>query len=134
MIRMTEQEYAVCQERIRQSSLAPKQHKYRAQRVEIDGHKFASKKEGSRYRQLKMLEEVGKIQNLTLQPSFELAPAVTLDGKKKRSLTYVADFQYVENGLVVVEDVKSAFTSTLPVYRIKKHLMKAVLNIDVREV
>jgi len=46
---------------------------------------------------------------------------------------YVADFGYIENGAVVIEDVKSKITKGLPVYRLKKKLMKALYGIDIRE-
>jgi hypothetical protein len=38
-------------------------NKYRAQPVVIDGIRFASKKEGARYLELKLLERAGKIKN-----------------------------------------------------------------------
>lgn len=104
--------------------------KYRNIKVTIDGITFDSKKEGERYRQLSMMEKAGKIQYLTLQPSFELAPAVTFSGKKKQALRYKADFQYRENGELVVEDCKGFLTD---VYIIKKHLMKSIHNIEIKE-
>jgi hypothetical protein len=110
-----------------------KPSKYRAQKVEIDGITFHSKKEGARYQQLKMLEKSGQISNLTLQPSFTLAPAVTINGKKKKPLMYVADFCYLKKGTVtglIVEDVKGMLTD---VYKIKRHLMMSVLGIEIRE-
>jgi hypothetical protein len=107
-----------------------KPSKYRAQKVVIDGITFHSKKEGARYQQLKMLEKSGQISNLTLQPSFTLAPAVTINGKKKPALRYVADFQYTEAGVVVVEDCKGFRDK---VFIIKRHLMMSVLSLTIRE-
>ena len=107
-----------------------KQHKYRAQKVTIDGITFDSKKEGARYQQLKLMEKAGKVSDLTLQPTFELAPSVTIAGKKKRALTYRADFRYVEDGVEVVEDCKGFLTD---VYVLKRHLMKAIHGIDIFE-
>lgn len=46
---------------------------------------------------------------------------------------YIADFAYHEDGRDIVEDVKSPATRKLPVYRIKSKLMKALLDIEVRE-
>ena len=57
-----------------------------------------------------------------------------LDGKAKPAVRYVADFVYQEQGAQVVEDVKSVVTRKHPVYRLKKHLMKHVHGIEVREV
>jgi hypothetical protein len=110
--------------------LQPKKSKYRAQKVVIDGILFHSKKEGARYQQLKMMEKSGQISNLTLQPSFILAPAVTICGKKKPALRYVADFQYTEAGAVVVEDCKGFRDK---VFIIKRHLMMSVLSLTIRE-
>ena len=113
------------------------QGKYRNQKVEIDGIKFDSKKEGERYRQLKMMEAAGKITDLELQPVFVLAPAITIKGRGKPALRYVADFSYLDwsGGQqapeFVVEDVKGMLTD---VYKIKRHLMKSVCEIEIQEV
>lgn len=107
-----------------------KPSKYRNQKVAIDGITFDSKKEGEKYRQLKQLEQAKKISHLTLQPVFELAPAVTINGKKKQALRYIADFEFIENGKHVVMDVKGMLTD---VYKIKRHLMKHIWGIDILE-
>jgi hypothetical protein len=109
----------------------PKRSKYGAKRTEFDGIVFASKAEATRYQELRVLERKGLISDLELQPVFELAPAVKLDGKTKPALRYVADFRYcdkVHHGSVV-EDVKGMQTQ---VFRIKRHLMKTVLGIEVK--
>ncbi len=133
-MRMTEEEYAALMHRktIESYSASPeaKQSKYRNQRVTIDGISFDSKKEGERYRQLKMLERAGKVSNLALQPAFELAPAVSIAGKLKKPLRYVADFSYIKNGKIITEDVKGMKTD---VYLIKKHLLKHIYGIDILE-
>ena len=46
----------------------------------------------------------------------------------------IADFVYVQNGQVVIEDVKSEATKKLPVYRLKIHLMKHIHGLDVNEI
>lgn len=83
-----------------------RRHKFNAHRVELDGIKFASGAEASRYQILKLMEKAGKIAGLTLQPKFVLVPACVVRGQKQRAICYQADFQYTENGLTVVEDVK----------------------------
>jgi Protein of unknown function (DUF1064) len=131
MTRMSEAEYAALMNRQLQTPLpVVKPSKYRNCKVVIDGVTFDSKKEGSRYRHLKQLEHAERISELVLQPEFCLAPAVIINGKKKRSLCYRADFQYRENGKTIVEDVKGMLTE---VYKIKRHLMKSLLNIDILE-
>ena len=97
--------------------------------TEIDGRKFASKREASRYAELKLLERIGEIVELECQPRYPL----TLNGVKLA--TYVADFRYrvVASGEIVVEDVKSKPTIT-DVYRLKKKLMLALHGIALKEV
>lgn len=98
--------------------------KYHAIKTTIDGITFASRAEAERYQVLKIIERAGHITDLTLQPKFP----VVINGKKV--CIYVADFQYVENGKTVVEDVKGVKT---PVYQLKKKLIKAVYGFDILE-
>ena len=103
--------------------------KYHNRRTEIDGITFASKREASRYAELKLLQRIGEIVELECQPRYPL----TLNGVKLA--TYVADFRYrrVVSGEIVVEDVKSKPTIT-DVYRLKKKLMLAIHGIELNEV
>lgn len=104
-------------------------NKYRNIKVEIDGIKFASKKEGRRYLELKLLKQAGEIKDFKIQPKYKFE----LNGVK--ICTYLADFDVIHNdNSLIVEDVKSDATRKLPVYRIKKKLMKAFYNIDVKEI
>lgn len=107
-------------------AIAPKPHKYKAQRTEVDGVVFASKAEARRYGELKLLYDQGEIQRLTLQPRFPLE----VNGVKIG--TYVADFAYVhpEAGYIV-EDVKGVKT---PVYKVKRKLVRALHGIEIYEV
>ena len=110
--------------------------KYKNKKVELDGLTFDSKKEARRYNELKFLERVGYISDLELQKSFVLAESVKFENepRAKPAVRYVADFVYIENGKMIVEDVKSSATKSLPVYRLKKHLMKSVHGIDIKEI
>lgn len=75
-------------------------HKYGAIRVERDGFKFASKKEGHRYDELKLLQKAGEVIWFMMQPPFYMP-----GGK------YVADFMvFWTDGSVTVEDVKGMKT------------------------
>lgn len=113
-------------------------NKYKNKKVTHNGITFDSKKECERYKYLLALQYAGAISQLSTQQRFILAPSVKLRGAKraKPAIKYIADFAYVVNktGEQVVEDVKSKATAKNPVYRIKKHLMKAVHGIDVVEV
>jgi len=108
-------------------ALVGKRHKYGAEAVEVDGHKFPSKREARRYEELRLLEQGGVIANLELQPHFP----IVVNGV--RICTYVGDFRYddTETGEKIVEDSKGVRT---PVFRLKARLMQAVHGIEIREV
>lgn len=111
-----------------------KPSKYRNQKVKVDGEVFDSKKELSRWRQLLMMEKSGVITELEKQVPFVVIEPVVIAGKKEKATVYVADFVYKQGGKFIVEDTKSAITRKLPVYRLKRKLMKVVHDIDIREV
>lgn len=96
-------------------------HKYNAKKTVVDGIKFDSKKEAERYKELKALERVGKIERLELQPRFTLMDGFRYEGKAVRKIEYVADFLYRDLSTLelVVEDVKGVKTD---VYKLKKKL------------
>ena len=93
-------------------------HKYNKYHVSpknertVDGITFASKAEMLCYLELKQLQKRGLITALILQPRFLLVPKT----KNKRAVYYVADFQYIQDGKTIVEDVKGVKTE---VYKIK---------------
>ena len=113
-----------------------KPSKYNNRKVGLDGFAFDSQKEARRYSELKLLVRVGEISELELQKSFVLAESVKFNNepRAKPAIRYVADFAYMENGVMIVEDVKSKTTKSLPVYRMKKHLMKSVHGIEIQEI
>jgi len=99
--------------------------KYNARRTEVDGIKFDSLAEARRYGELKLLHAAGEIGQVHDHPFWD----IVVNGVK--ICRYEADFQYTENGKLVVEDVKGVKT---PMYRLKKKLMKAVHGIEIVEV
>lgn len=100
--------------------------KYGAIRTEVDGFKFASKKEAGRYSQLKLLERAGEITELRLQPRYPL----TVNGVKV--CTYVGDFAYRDKASgFVLEDVKGVKTET---YKLKAKLFAALHGFPITEV
>ena len=96
-------------------------HKYNAKKTAVDGITFDSKKEAMRYKELKELQRVGKIDRLELQPRFTLMDGFRYEGKAVRKIEYVADFLYRDLSTLelVVEDVKGVKTD---VYKLKKKL------------
>ena len=109
------------------SSDVPKQAKTPKYRNKKTANGFASKKEEKRWGELLLLEMRGSIRDLEKQVTFRLEVNGQLICK------YIADFVFVENGVRVVEDVKSPITRKNPTYRIKNKMMKAIHNITIRE-
>ena len=103
--------------------------KYHNRKVEIDGIKFDSIKEGERYLELKLLLKAGKIRDLKMQVEFELIPKQA----GEQACKYKADFVYhmADTGKMVVEDVKGKRTRE---YIIKRKLMLWRHGIKIVEV
>ena len=118
-------------------------NKYHSTKTWAYGLQFDSKKEARRYQELKLLEASGKIENLKVQVKFTLLPAqrepdtVGPKGGKirgkviEREVAYIADFVYVEDGKMIVEDTKGMKT---PEYVIKRKLLLYMTGIRIREV
>lgn len=87
--------------------------KYNNKKTTVDGIEFDSKAEARRYGELKLLLRAGAIEDLVLQPVFEIIPAVRWNRKLLRAKKYRADFQYQirATGRIVVEDVKGVRTA-----------------------
>lgn len=98
--------------------------KYRNQPTEIDGIRFASKKEARRYQDLMLLERAGEIANLVRQPRYPL----TVNGL--HVCTYVGDAEYAEvkSGRTVTEDTKGVLT---PEFKLKAKLFHALYGREV---
>lgn len=111
-------------------------NKYRNTKIVIDGIEFDSKKEGYRYKELKLLQRAGLITNLKMQTSFELQPSFKKNGKTIRAITYKADFDYMtKDGRHIVEDVKSKATEKDKVYRIKRKMLQyKYKDIEFKEI
>lgn len=107
--------------------------KYRAQRTEVDGIVFHSKKEARRFSELKLLERAGEIEGLECQPKFPLHIMRSFwPGDYVNCGNYYADFRYTNlcDGEIIVEDVKGMKT---PIYRLKKKMVEGIYGIQIRE-
>ena len=93
---------------------------------EVDGIKFDSEKEATRYGQLKILRKAGIIGLLELQKSYELNEGGS------HSYKYQADFVYriIKTGEEVVEDCKGFETV---VFKKKEKLMKKIHGIIIKK-
>lgn len=116
--------------------------KYHNKKVTIDGMTFDSKKEYKRYCELSLLERAGEITELRRQVKCVLIPSQyepDIVGKKggrkrgkliEREISYIADFVYIQNGKLVVEDTKGYKT---PDYIMKRKMMLYFHNIRIKE-
>lgn len=82
---------------------------YPNKKVTAFGHTFDSKKEYERYLDLLDMQRRGEIAELKPHPKFKLwsgdKPIVGLGGKFSQRV-YTADFSYIKDGKLIIEDVK----------------------------
>lgn len=106
-----------------------------SQRVIANGIEFDSKIEHDRYLELLVMEREGVISELQCHPAWELIPPQKVPGKRPfRGHRYTADFRYMRDGKMIVEDVKSVKTREERDYIINRKLMWMLLGIYVEEV
>jgi hypothetical protein len=101
------------------------QTKFRNVRVEVNGRKFDSKLEASRWQELEQMQQLGAIRNLRPQVPF----ALVADGGALVG-TYVADYVYedAKTGQQIVEDAKGMET---PLFRWKARHFKAQYKFEI---
>ena len=105
------------------------------ERVTINGIVFDSIAEADRYRVLRVMEKTGKISDLVCHPRWEIIPAQNPEGHRGfQPAHYTADFSYVKDGKLIVEDVKSEYTRQEEDYKLRRKLMLLVHGIYVEEV
>ena len=104
------------------NTASTKKSKYGANKVEVDGIKFDSKKEADYYSELKLRLIAKDIKGFCRQPEFILAP----------NLRYKADFIIFNNdGTSEIIDVKGMQTQ---VYKDKKKVFEDKFNLKIVEV
>ena len=123
--------------------------KYNNTKVEIDGIKYDSKKESQRNAYLELMQKQGLISDLKRQVVFELIPTiyedkvVHLKTKNKivqrvaqKSVTYKADFTYIKDGQLVVEDVKASasYAALDKTFILKEKMMRYFHGIVIKRV
>lgn len=100
--------------------------KYANRFTAVDGIRFRSAAEARRYQHLRLLERVGEVIDLELQPVYVIRVNDTIICR------YYADFRYRNvQGETVVEDVKGMRTA---LYKLKKKLVEAQYGIRITEV
>lgn len=108
--------------------------KYKSRKIEWNGITFDSKKELARYQTLLIREKNKEITDLQRQVKFLLIDKQKGKKRVERKMEYVADYTYLENGELVVEDVKSDFTRKIPLYIAKRKMMLYFHNIEITEI
>jgi hypothetical protein len=114
----------------------PKSSKYHNVRCVVDGHTFASKKEGAYYLQLKARLAAGEIRDLELQVRLPLTTR-SPEGVDVVVADYIADFCCEEYSVAehawsrVVVDVKGVRTH---LYELKKKWLWLQSGIAIREI
>ena len=118
-------------------------NKYHAKKTVVDGITFDSLKEARRYGVLKAMEEAGEISGLKRQVEFVLIPeqreqntigprgGVRKGKLIERQVSYIADFVYMKDHELIVEDAKGVRTQE---YIIKRKLMHHIHGIRIKEV
>lgn len=107
------------------SGIARRRRKYGNVSTVVDSHRFDSQLEARRYQELRVLWMTGQIACLEVHPRFALEVNGTRIGY------YEADFGYMENRQLVIEDCKGVLT---PLYRWKKAHLKAQYGYEIREI
>lgn len=92
---------------------------------------FDSKKEAERFDELLYLLRAKKIKELDIQPEFLLMDTQKHNGITYPKVKYISDFQYVQNGKTIVEDVKSDHTAKIAAYRIKIKWFLSIYGKDI---
>lgn len=102
-----------------------KVNKFGAIPTRVDGIRFDSKAEARRYSVLKLLVAAGEISDLRIHPQFTLQEAYTTPKAERVSaIRYTADFQYRQEGHIVVEDVKGARATQTQDFKTRSRLFK----------
>lgn len=112
---------------------AAKRSKYGNIKVVVDNIKFDSLKESERYKELKIALQGGAISNLRVHTKWPLID----DPSLKYKLSYESDFDYIQEGTMIVEDVKGwdkirkqfLLTAT---FKRKQKLMLRKYNIEIK--
>jgi len=130
--RWSEQDLAGVRHRLYGQSTRPSR-KYRNEPTSEDGYQFASRLEVRRYFELKTMAAAKLISELKVHPEFALH-SPDPNGIPRRVCAYIADFSYVRDGKLILEDAKSAPTRQTAIYRLKKRMVEVEWGIEVVEV
>lgn len=107
--------------------------KYNSRKIEYGGMVFDSQAEFSRYLELSV-----KGIPIKIHPQYVLLKTFKYKGKTIQGVKYSADFEYRENGIIIIEEVKSKFTKKDRDYILRKKMFlmkikdkKKILFVEV---
>lgn len=116
-------------------------NKFGARKLRNAWGEFDSKAEWMRYVELLDMQRKGVISNLQRQVRYEIIPAITYEKiivlKTKTKVVervdekpahYTCDFQYIECGVLIIEDAKSDATRREKDYVLRRKLMKHLIR------
>lgn len=111
-------------------------NKFRSRPVHYHGETFDSHLEFDRYLDLKCKEIRGEVSQIRRQVRFKIIPRQTreehvhlktktkvVDRTVELASYYTCDYLYREGDCIIIEDVKSSYTRTLPDYVLRRKLM-----------
>ena len=124
-----------------------RRQKYGNTKTTFRGMEYDSKRERDRHIFLLNAEREGTISDIRRQVTFHLLPAQyeTVEKQLKtktkevkvcveRAVDYIADFTYMKDGQLVVEDTKIAKKLLPPEYVLKRKMMLYFHGIKIKEV
>lgn len=116
-------------------------NKFGARKIRNEWGEFDSRAEMARYIELVQMQRVGLINGLQRQVRYEIIPAIrvqkeiALKTKTKvvervdeKAAHYTCDFQYTQDGVLVIEDAKSEATRKEKDYVLRRKLMKHLIQ------
>ena len=119
----------------------PLKNKFGARKIKNAWGEFDSKAEFMRYAELLDMQRRGLINSLQRQVKYEIIPAIKVvkevSLKTKTKLVertdelaahYTCDFQYEQDGVLVIEDAKSRATRQEKDYVLRRKLMKHLIQ------
>lgn len=102
---------------------------------------FDSKSEWYRYAELMFMQRKGLISGLQRQISYEIIPAIKkvvekplktkikyVERVEEMAAHYTCDFQYFQDGVLIIEDAKSEATRKEKDYVLRRKLMKHLIK------
>ena len=116
-------------------------NKFGARKIRNEWGEFDSRAEMARYIELVQMQRVGLINGLQRQVKYEIIPAIKVQKEialktktkvvervEEKAAHYTCDFQYTQDGVLVIEDAKSEATRREKDYVLRRKLMKHLIQ------